>query len=515
MRRFTWDVGTSSLIRHMTVLGWCRSGPKSESRAGDRFHRFSRPSLAPTPPVTFLPGRIRGARGTKSTVGANADSVRGRPDCGRARRCTAAGLSHDRLPPRYRLRLPDGRRRQLSGCLRHCVRSRHRARRARQRLRAPLDRSLARRLGHRELLRQCRRGESPQWLVQLHARSGHAVHRHRHVRLHDHRRRRRLRLRHGFDRDRSSNAQRQLLDAVSDPVDRRGAGSHRERRRRRVRRQLRPHERTRWHRGDGRRRRIHIHARRGLLGRRQFPVHGERHRSRQPLQCDRATCRLVGGGTTTTTGSSTTTLPGATTTTTVPTTPPPPPKPQGYWMVGKTGAVYASARSRTTEARRLRAFPSRATPTAAAIGSSTPPDTCSRTATRSRTAVRAVYSRTSASRASRRVIRVTATGCSPIAGRVIACGDAKFYGDAHAKHLNGPIVGSVATSDGKGYYLVGSDGGIFTYGDAVFHGSMGNRRLNKPVNGLVPTKDGRGYWLVASDGGIFAFHVPVPRVDGW
>ena len=30
-----------------------------------------------------------------------------------------------------------------------------------------------------------------------------------------------------------------------------------------------------------------------------------------------------------------------------------------------------------------------------------------------------------------------------------------------------------ATPDGKGYWLVASDGGIFNYGDAVFYGSTG------------------------------------------
>ena len=78
----------------------------------------------------------------------------------------------------------------------------------------------------------------------------------------------------------------------------------------------------------------------------------------------------------------------------------------------------------------------------------------------------------------------------------------------HARALNGPVVGSIATATGRGYYMVATDGGIFSFGDARFHGSMGNRRLNKPVNGLVPTSDGKGYWLVASDGGIFAFNAP-------
>jgi hypothetical protein len=56
-----------------------------------------------------------------------------------------------------------------------------------------------------------------------------------------------------------------------------------------------------------------------------------------------------------------------------------------------------------------------------------------------------------------------------------------------------------------GYWLVGSDGGIFTYGSAQFYGSTGNLRLQRPVVGITPTRDRGGYWLVASDGGIFSF----------
>ena len=75
-------------------------------------------------------------------------------------------------------------------------------------------------------------------------------------------------------------------------------------------------------------------------------------------------------------------------------------------------------------------------------------------------------------------------------------------------HLNGPIVASIATPTGHGYYMVGSDGGVFSFGDARFHGSMGGAHLNRPIVGLSPTPDNRGYWLVASDGGVFAFDAP-------
>jgi hypothetical protein len=57
----------------------------------------------------------------------------------------------------------------------------------------------------------------------------------------------------------------------------------------------------------------------------------------------------------------------------------------------------------------------------------------------------------------------------------------------------------------RGYWLVGSDGGIFSFGAAGFHGSMGSTPLQRPVVGITPSPSRTGYWLVASDGGIFAF----------
>ena len=61
------------------------------------------------------------------------------------------------------------------------------------------------------------------------------------------------------------------------------------------------------------------------------------------------------------------------------------------------------------------------------------------------------------------------------------------------------------TKDGKGYWLVASDGGIFAFGDAGFFGSTGAITLNRPIVGMSVDLTGDGYWLVASDGGIFAF----------
>lgn len=68
----------------------------------------------------------------------------------------------------------------------------------------------------------------------------------------------------------------------------------------------------------------------------------------------------------------------------------------------------------------------------------------------------------------------------------------------------GPIT-TASTNPSHGYWLVGSDGGIFSFGSAPFLGSTGNLTLQRPVVGIVPTSDNGGYWMDASDGGVFSF----------
>jgi len=90
-------------------------------------------------------------------------------------------------------------------------------------------------------------------------------------------------------------------------------------------------------------------------------------------------------------------------------------------------------------------------------------------------------------------------------GGIFSFGDAKFYGSTGNIKLNQPIVGMAASPTGNGYWFVATDGGIFSFGDAKFYGSTGNIKLAKPIVGMAATPSGKGYWLVASDGGIFAF----------
>ena len=97
-------------------------------------------------------------------------------------------------------------------------------------------------------------------------------------------------------------------------------------------------------------------------------------------------------------------------------------------------------------------------------------------------------------------------------GTVDHYGDAGFFGDttsfarAHPGiAYNGSPVAMAATADGKGYWEVYSDGGVFAFGNARFAGSMAGRGLAAPIVGIVATASGKGYFLTASDGGVFAF----------
>jgi hypothetical protein len=101
-------------------------------------------------------------------------------------------------------------------------------------------------------------------------------------------------------------------------------------------------------------------------------------------------------------------------------------------------------------------------------------------------------------------------------GGIFTFGSAQFYGSTGSLHLQRPVVGIVPTTDRNGYWLDASDGGIFAFGDAGFHGSIPGlglnpagsglpNSLNAPIVGMVPSADGGGYFMVASDGGVFAF----------
>ncbi len=101
-------------------------------------------------------------------------------------------------------------------------------------------------------------------------------------------------------------------------------------------------------------------------------------------------------------------------------------------------------------------------------------------------------------------------------GGIFTFGSASFYGSTGSLTLQRPVVGITPTRDRAGYWLVASDGGTFAFGDAGFYGSIPGlglhpagsglpHSLNAPIVGMVPAADGQGYFVVASDGGVFAF----------
>jgi hypothetical protein len=103
-------------------------------------------------------------------------------------------------------------------------------------------------------------------------------------------------------------------------------------------------------------------------------------------------------------------------------------------------------------------------------------------------------------------------------GGVFTFGNAQFYGSTGHLHLQRPVVGITPHANHDGYWLVASDGGVFTFTNGGgFYGSIpglhiapyGTRgpgkHLSAPIVGMVPAADGQGYYLVGSDGGVFAF----------
>ena len=101
-------------------------------------------------------------------------------------------------------------------------------------------------------------------------------------------------------------------------------------------------------------------------------------------------------------------------------------------------------------------------------------------------------------------------------GGIFSFGSALFHSSTTNFVLQRPIVGIVSATDEGGYWLDASDGGVFSFGNSHFYGSIPGlglhpagsglpNSLNAPVVGMVPSVDGGGYLMVASDGGVFAF----------
>ena len=108
-------------------------------------------------------------------------------------------------------------------------------------------------------------------------------------------------------------------------------------------------------------------------------------------------------------------------------------------------------------------------------------------------------------------------------GGIFSFGNAGFYGSIPGLgiapagsglpySLNAPIVGMVPSADGGGYFMVGADGGVFTFGDAKFEGScpaLGGCAGGAAV-AVMPDATGNGYWVVTAGGDVYPFGDAAP-----
>ncbi|HEY3240228.1 MAG TPA: peptidoglycan recognition family protein, partial [Acidimicrobiia bacterium] len=106
------------------------------------------------------------------------------------------------------------------------------------------------------------------------------------------------------------------------------------------------------------------------------------------------------------------------------------------------------------------------------------------------------------------------------AGEVMPFGDARFLGATAPPSLGGPpgpravdIAGLATTPTGEGYWLAAADGRVFAFGDALPRGTTPGRAVvgaagavkpAAPIVSIAAHPDGRGYWLLGADGGVSA-----------
>ena len=99
----------------------------------------------------------------------------------------------------------------------------------------------------------------------------------------------------------------------------------------------------------------------------------------------------------------------------------------------------------------------------------------------------------------------TATGWWPPTAASSATAMPSFHGSTGSLVLNKPIVGMITGPAGAGYFLVASDGGIFSFGTAPFYGSLGGLPLKHPIVAAAATPTGNGYWFTDTAGLVSNF----------
>ena len=100
----------------------------------------------------------------------------------------------------------------------------------------------------------------------------------------------------------------------------------------------------------------------------------------------------------------------------------------------------------------------------------------------------------------------TPAGVPDVAGEPIPFGTARYLGRVPKQAGVGSAVVAMATTpDGRGYWLVASDGAVFRYGDARYYGPWSRRQRHGDIVAMAAAPDGGGYWLVSSGGAVFKY----------
>ncbi len=90
-------------------------------------------------------------------------------------------------------------------------------------------------------------------------------------------------------------------------------------------------------------------------------------------------------------------------------------------------------------------------------------------------------------------------------GGLFAFGSAGYHRSLPELGVRTRVVDLASTPTGRGYWMLGRDGGVFSFGDAGFHGSVPGVGVASTVLKLRPTPSGAGYWVLGLDGGVFSF----------
>jgi hypothetical protein len=81
---------------------------------------------------------------------------------------------------------------------------------------------------------------------------------------------------------------------------------------------------------------------------------------------------------------------------------------------------------------------------------------------------------------------------------------APFFGSTGSIRLNRPVVG-IESHTGAGYRFVASDGGVFSFGTSTFEGSLGATPPTQPIVGVSATSNDSGYSMIGSNGAVYPF----------